>query len=203
MSEFVYSYNIAESFPTGFDSDSININIKEDSVIGSRYMYLTTNSVIVYFYFNEELTSGDIIILNNIIAENKKIIFYNESQLIRFSANKDEVTTSDYTQIASLVFLGEYSLGTTSHFEIVASKSIDTFEYNSEFDLKLINVSNGNEVIFEETGYVNTSIEVLSITNFSNMPKNMSILLLMGRIRNGEPNVSYLKYNLGMIVMNQ
>jgi len=190
-----YVYNIEESFPTGFDSDSTNTYIRVDTTIGFKYLYLTSDSVNVTFYFNETLTVDELAVLNAIIAENLKLAYYDLAQYHKFTSNVFKTDEPTYTQLSSLLFFGERNLGSTSYIEIVANINNNTA---ADYDLKLVDVTNDN-LIFEVTNLNNTVPDIIVISNLTNIPAERALLILYGRV-NGA--AEFLMAHTGYLVTN-
>lgn len=166
MSEQVYEFSISTDFGGNIKTSQLLTEIQE-SAISNNIIRIDTDDDTVYIIFDAELSSGDEIILNNLVSAHVPEI--NLNSYVKVQIFTTQPSNDTYTDIGS--FRYNPNIGTLKGFGFIAKcdKRINGY------DFRVVNLSN-SAVLCESTGYDNNEIATFNIFEVDNIPTDESIL---------------------------
>jgi len=169
-----YNFNVPINLQNGVNHKTLEIEIKKQ---------INSNFIISHYgddldiIFDNSLSSGDQIILNDIIAN------HDETRLVRrekfFSVNPIDYKTKSkiYQTLSFFCYGGSFHVGAIDYIDVVSSRQNDSITY----DLRVVDNNTGN-IICEKTGLNNSEYEIINLGTISNIPEESSILSVEGRV---------------------
>ena len=171
----VYLKSLSSDFSGNFNPDRFYVEVMASNIsnVSSSYLGTTMKDGEIEIIFNSELSSEDLIILNNIISNHQysmPVIMKNKYISVYPSNLKKQKKTA-YTVVTNFNYRGSDAIGSINYIEAISHMDSTVTNYK----IRVVDKNTGN-ILVEKTGLNNTTPELFDLGTITNVPSVNSML---------------------------